>query len=350
LRVLYVSGEESLAQVSERGRRLGVDAPELYLAAETSLDAVIEQIGSLKAACVIVDSIQTVWSPSLDSAAGSLSQVREVAGRLTEVAKRDEVAVWLIGHVTKEGSLAGPRALEHLVDTVVYFEGERQHSHRILRATKNRFGPTDEIGVFEMRAEGLTPVDNPSALFLAERPSHATGCVVAATLEGSRPILLEIQALVAPTGAAVPRRVANGLDFQRVAMLLAVLEKRLDIRLGAADVFLNVVGGLAVHEPAADLAVTAAVLSSVRNVPVDSDCAFFGEVGLGGEVRGVAQADKRLQELARLGFRRAVLPRAAMETMPGNLPLETVGLTHVSALAELLVSGPKGGTTGRDKH
>jgi DNA repair protein RadA/Sms len=337
LKVLYVSGEESLAQVGERGRRLGVNAPDLYLAAETSLDAVVEQIANLKPAAVIVDSIQTVWSRSLESAAGSLSQVREVAGRLTEVAKRDEVGVWLIGHVTKEGSLAGPRALEHLVDTVVYFEGDRQHSHRILRATKNRFGPTDEIGVFEMRSEGLAPVDNPSALFLAERPPHATGCIVVATLEGTRPILLELQALVTPTGAAVPRRVANGLDFQRVAMLLAVLEKRLDVRLATADVFLNVVGGLEIREPAADLGVMAAVLSSVRNAPVDPHWAFFGEVGLGGEVRGVPQAEKRLQELARLGFTRAVLPRASVETLPGDPPLETVGLSHVGALAELLL-------------
>lgn len=336
LKVLYVSGEESLAQIGERGRRLGVNAPDLYLAAETSLEAVVEQIGSLKPAAVIVDSIQTVWSRFLESAAGSLSQVREVAGRLTEIAKRDEVGVWLIGHVTKEGNLAGPRALEHLVDTVVYFEGDRQHSHRILRATKNRFGPTDEIGVFEMRSDGLAPVDNPSALFLAERPPHATGCIVVATLEGTRPILLELQALVTPTGAAVPRRVANGLDFQRVAMLLAVLEKRLDIRLATADVFLNVVGGLEIREPAADLGVLAAVLSSVRNTPVDPRWAFFGEVGLGGEVRGVPQAEKRLQELARLGFTRAVLPRASVETLPGDPPLETVGLSHVGALAELV--------------
>lgn len=337
LKVLYVSGEESLAQVGERGRRLGVNVPDLYLAAETSLEAVVEQIANLKPAAVILDSIQTVWSRSLESAAGSLSQVREVAGRLTEVAKRDEVGVWLIGHVTKEGSLAGPRALEHLVDTVVYFEGDRQHSHRILRATKNRFGPTDEIGVFEMRSEGLAPVDNPSALFLAERPPHATGCLVVATLEGTRPILLELQALVTPTGAAVPRRVANGLDFQRVAMLLAVLEKRLDVRLATADVFLNVVGGLEIREPAADLGVMAALLSSVRNAPVDPHWAFFGEVGLGGEVRGVPQAEKRLQELARLGFTRAVLPRASVETLPGDPPLETIGLSHVGALAELLL-------------
>lgn len=340
--VFYVSGEESLAQVSERGRRLGVDTPGLYLAAESSLEAIVDQISTLKPAAVVVDSIQTIWSRSLESAAGSLSQVREVAGRLTDVAKRDEVAVWLIGHVTKDGSLAGPRALEHLVDTVVYFEGDRQHSHRVLRATKNRFGPTDEIGVFEMRVDGLAPVDNPSALFLAERPAHATGCIVVATLEGTRPILLELQALVTPTGAAVPRRVANGLDSQRVAMLLAVLEKRLDVRLGTADVFLNVVGGLAVREPAADLGVTAAVLSSVRNAPVDPQSAFFGEVGLGGEVRGVPQAEKRLQELARLGFARAFLPRASVETLSGDPPLEAVGLAHVGALEELLFSGRVG--------
>jgi len=342
LKVLYVSGEESLAQIGERGRRLGVNAPDLYLAAETSLEAIVEQIASLKPAAVIVDSIQTVWSRSLESAAGSLSQVREVAGRLTEVAKRDDVGIWLIGHVTKDGGLAGPRALEHLVDTVIYFEGDRQHSHRILRATKNRFGPTDEIGVFEMRSDGLAPVDNPSALFLAERPPHATGCIVVATLEGTRPILLELQALVTPTGAAVPRRVANGLDFQRVAMLLAVLEKRLSVRLATADVFLNVVGGLEIREPAADLGVLAAVLSSVRNAPVDPRWAFFGEVGLGGEVRGVPQAEKRLQELARLGFTRAVLPRASVDTLPGDPGLEATGLSHVGALAELLLPARPG--------
>jgi DNA repair protein RadA/Sms len=333
--VLYVSGEESLAQVSERGRRLGADAPGLYLAAETSLEAVLEQVAGLKPAVVIVDSIQTVWSRALESAAGSLSQVREVAGRLTEVAKREEISIWLIGHVTKEGSLAGPRALEHLVDTVIYFEGDRQHSHRILRATKNRFGPTDEIGVFEMRADGLAPVDNPSALFLAERPPQATGCIVVATMEGTRPILLELQALVTPTGAAVPRRVANGLDAQRVSMLLAVLEKRLGVRLGDADVFLNVVGGLEIREPAADLGVMAAVLSSVRNAPVAPTWAFFGEVGLGGEVRGVPQAEKRLLELARLGFTRAILPRASLETLIGSPTLETTGVSHVGALEDL---------------
>jgi DNA repair protein RadA/Sms len=341
LRVLYVSGEESIGQVGERGRRLQADAPGISLVSETSLEAILEHIASLKPACVVVDSVQTTWSSALESAAGSLSQVREVAGRLLEVAKRQEMSVWLIGHVTKEGNLAGPKALEHIVDTVVYFEGDRHQAYRILRASKNRFGPTDEVGVFEMRAEGLTPVENPSALFLAERPAHATGCVVVAILEGTRPILVELQALVSPTGAALPRRVANGLDYQRVAMLLAVLEKRLRIGLGASDVFLNVVGGLGVREPAADLGVLAAVLSSVRDRPVEASWAFFGEVGLGGEIRAVAQTERRLLELQRLGFCRAVTARAAVEKLATPAAIEAVGLSHVGELADLLVPAGK---------
>ncbi len=339
LSILYASGEESLAQVSERGRRLGADAPSLYLAAETSLDAILEGIAALKPAAVVLDSIQTTRDPALESAAGSLSQVRQVAGRLLEVAKQQEVSIWLIGHVTKEGSLAGPKALEHIVDTVVYFEGDRQQAYRILRASKNRFGPTDEVGVFEMRAGGLVPVDNPSALFLAERPDDAPGSVVVATVEGTRPILVELQALVTSTGAAMPRRVANGLDFQRVAMLLAVLEKRLRVGLGASDVFLNVAGGLAIREPAADLGVVAAVLSSVRNVPVEASWAFFGEVGLGGEVRRVAQAEKRLQELARLGFTQAITAHVVGTASPKGIPITVVGLSHVGELADLMISG-----------
>lgn len=339
--VLYVSGEESIGQVGERGRRLQADAPGLCLAAETSLDAILEHIASVKPACVVVDSVQTTWSPALESAAGSLSQVREVAGRLLEVAKRQEMSVWLIGHVTKDGNLAGPKALEHIVDCVVYFEGDRHQAFRILRASKNRFGPTDEVGVFEMRADGLAPVENPSALFLAERPAHATGCVVVATLEGTRPILVELQALVTPTGAALPRRVANGLDYQRVAMLLAVLEKRLKVGLGASDVFLNVVGGLGVREPAADLGVLAAVLSCVRDLPVEPSWAFFGEVGLGGEIRGVAQTERRLLELKRLGFSKAVTARAAVEKLAPPPAIEAVGLSQVGELADLLVPARK---------
>jgi DNA repair protein RadA/Sms len=341
LTILYASGEESLAQVSERGRRLGADAPSLYLAAETSLDAILEGIAALKPAAVVIDSIQTTSDPSLESAAGSLSQVRHVAGRLLEVAKRQEVSIWLIGHVTKEGSLAGPKALEHIVDTVVSFEGDRHQAYRILRASKNRFGPTEEVGVFEMRAGGLVSVENPSALFLAERPEKAPGSVVVATVEGTRPILVELQALVTPTGAAMPRRVANGLDFQRVAMLLAVLEKRLHVGLGASDVFLNVAGGLAIREPAADLGVVAAVLSSVRNVPIEASWAFFGEVGLGGEVRRVAHSEKRLQELARLGFTRAMTAHAGENPSPTGIAIATVGLSHVGELADLMVQAGK---------
>jgi DNA repair protein RadA/Sms len=335
LRVLYVSGEESLAQVSERGRRLGAAAPGLFLLAETALEAILDEIARLKPAAVILDSVQTTHSEALDSAAGSVSQVREVAGRLLGVAKRDEVAVWLIGHVTKDGSLAGPRALEHIVDTVAYFEGDRHRAYRILRATKNRFGPTDEVGLFEMRPDGLAAVENPSGLFLAERPAGASGCLVVATLEGTRPILVELQALVSPTGAALPRRVVNGLDPQRVAMVLAVLEKRLGVALGTADVFLNVVGGLEIREPAADLGVLAAVLSSARNVVVPPGWAFFGEVGLGGEVRTVAQPDRRLQELKRLGFTRAVVARTSLEGGPPP-PVEVVGVARVAEVAALL--------------
>ncbi len=339
LTVLYISGEESLAQVSERGRRLGVLGPALYLAAETCLTAVLEHIATLKPSAVILDSVQTTWSEALESSAGSVAQVRAVAGGLLGVAKEREIGIWLIGHVTKEGNLAGPKALEHIVDTVITFEGERQQAYRILRATKNRFGPTDEVGVFEMGAEGLTPVENPSALFLAERPAETAGSVVVATLEGTRPILVEVQALVTPTGATLPRRVANGLDFQRVAMLLAVLEKRLRIGLGASDVFLNVVGGLGIREPAADLGVVAAVLSSVRDDPVDPGWAFFGEVGLGGEIRRVGQAERRLQELHRLGFQRAVTARRTREV--SGLPIETLALAHVGELRELLARAGK---------
>ncbi|MBI4537020.1 MAG: DNA repair protein RadA [candidate division NC10 bacterium] len=331
--VLYVTGEESPAQAGSRARRLGAARPGLYLLAETSLEAILAQAEALKPALLILDSVQTTWSPALESSAGSVSQVREVAGRLLEAAKARDFAVFLIGHVTKEGSLAGPKTLEHIVDTVVAFEGDRHQPHRILRASKNRFGPTDEIGLFEMRVDGLVPVENPSALFLAERPDQVAGSVVVATVEGTRPLLLELQALVAPTGAPVPRRVANGLDFQRVAMLLAVVEKRLAIRLGASDVFLNIVGGLQVREPAADLGVVAAVLSSVRDVPVPRDWALFGEVGLAGEIRAVPQTERRLAELSRLGFRRAVTPRSGAERPAG---MEVVGVSHVDELAALV--------------
>ena len=333
LPVLYVTGEESPAQVGARGRRLRAGDGGLYLLAETSLDAILAQIDLQRPAVVILDSVQTTWSSALDSSAGSVSQVREVAGRLLEIAKARDLTVFLIGHVTKEGSLAGPKVLEHIVDTVISFEGDRHHAHRILRASKNRFGATDEIGLFEMRIDGLAAVENPSARFLEERPEGAPGSVVVATVEGSRPILLELQALVSRTGAAMPRRVVNGLDASRAAMLLAVVEQRLAVRLGAADVFLNIVGGLQVREPAADLGVVAAVLSSARGVPLQADLAVFGEVGLGGEIRAVPQAERRLTELFRLGFRRVLMPSRGPA---GPAGMEVVPLAHVGQISALV--------------
>jgi DNA repair protein RadA/Sms len=275
-----------------------------------------------------MDSVQALASEDLEAPPGTLSQVRQVADRLRHLAKVQGIATLLIGHVTKEGSLAGPKALEHLVDAVITFEGDPQGRYRILRATKNRFGATDEIGVFQMLGEGLQEVSNPSEAFLAERPAGAPGSAVTASLEGSRPILVEVQALVGGSGSAMPRRVATGLEAQRVAMLLAVMEKRLGLPLAACDVFLNVAGGLRIAEPAADLGVVAAVLSSTRDRPLPPGWIFFGEVGLTGEVRGVSQAERRLQEAARLGFTGAVVPPSAGRPVPGDLAPRPVASVH----------------------
>ncbi len=331
-RVLYLSGEESLDQLRRRGERVGALTERLYLAAETSLEAAAEQVERAKPAVLVVDSVQAVASDEVEAPPGTLSQVRAVADRLRHIAKVQGIATLLIGHVTKEGTLAGPKALEHLVDAVIAFEGEPHGRYRILRATKNRFGSTDEIGVFQMAGEGLREVPNPSASFLAERPMGAPGSAVTASLEGSRPILVEVQALVGGSGTAMPRRVSAGLEGQRMAMLLAVVEKRLGLPLGACDVFLNVAGGLRISEPAADLGVVAAILSSYRDRPLDPGCVFFGEVGLTGEIRGVPQADRRLQEAARLGFTGAVVPPSAATLAPRDLLARPVaGLLELPA-------------------
>ncbi len=340
-RVLYVSGEESLDQLRRRGARVGGLTERLYLAAETSLEAAVEQVERVRPAVLVVDSVQAVASDELEAPPGTLSQVRHVADRLRQVAKAQAIATLLIGHVTKEGTLAGPKALEHLVDAVIAFEGDPHGRYRILRATKNRFGSTDEIGVFQMAGEGLREVPNPSASFLAERPMGTPGSAVTASLEGSRPILVEVQALVGGSGVAMPRRVSTGLDAQRVAMLLAVIEKRLGLPLGGCDVFLNVAGGLRVSEPAADLGVVAAVLSSYRDRPLDPGRVFFGEVGLTGEIRGVPQADRRLQEAARLGFTGAVVPPSAAALAPRDFRAHPVaGLLDLPAI---LFPPPAGG-------
>jgi DNA repair protein RadA/Sms len=318
-KVLYVSGEESAPQIKSRSRRLGVSAEQVYLLTETDLELIVDHIQELQPQLVVVDSIQTVTVAELSSSAGSISQVRESAARLTEVAKGEGVPIFIVGHVTKEGSIAGPRVLEHIVDTVLYLEGERFHAYRLLRSVKNRFGSTDEIGVFEMSGQGMLEVTNPSEAFLSER-SDGTGSAIAVTLEGTRPLVVEIQALTSTTSFGLPRRTANGIDFNRLLLLAAVLSKRMGLRLHDQDIFVNVVGGLRINEPAADLSVALAIASSYRDVPVAQDLAVMGEIGLSGELRSISQAMKRLNEASRLGFTRCLLPQSVR--LPKDRPPE----------------------------
>lgn len=320
LRTLYVSGEESAHQVKLRAERLGGDAAEVTLLAETELDAILLRAAELGPEVLLIDSIQTVYTPDLEGAPGNVGQVRECAARLQRFAKQTGTAVFLVGHVTKGGGIAGPKTLEHIVDTVLYFEGEGGVDHRVLRATKNRFGGVDEIGVFRMTAEGLVPVANPSELFLGDRSTRASGSAVVSTMEGTRPLLVEVQALAAKASYGAPQRVSTGFDHKRLALLLAVLEKRAGIPFGQLDVFLNVVGGLKLVETAGDLAVAAALASSVYDRVVPPDAVFIGELGLGGEVRPVGQVERRLAEAARMGFTAAYLsPRAAPRTPPAGI-------------------------------
>ncbi|MGE5816032.1 MAG: DNA repair protein RadA [Acidobacteriota bacterium] len=337
--VLYASGEESEHQIKSRGERLGVGGAPLYLLAETCLERILEEIARLRPSLLIVDSIQTVFSLKFQSAPGSIGQVREAATQLLFAAKGQNIPTFLVGHVTKDGALAGPKALEHIVDAVLYFEGERHHSHRVVRAVKNRFGAISELGVFEMTGSGLRAVPNPSALFLAERPANAPGSAVLCSIEGSRPILVEVQALVSSSSYGNARRTANGLDPVRLSLLLAVLEKRAGMNLMADDVFLNIAGGMSVSEPAADLAVLAAVASSMRNRPIRAATAVFGEVGLAGEVRGTPQAPLRVREAAQMGFNRVVLPQGncGPSDLVGGEGCELVGVKTVTdALDELI--------------
>src|SRR5437667_6356802 len=311
--VLYSSGEESEHQIKSRGERLAVGQAPLYLLAETCLERILEEIARIRPALVIVDSVQTVFSLKFQSAPGSIGQVREAATQLLFTAKGQNIPTLLVGHITKDGSLAGPKALEHVVDTVLYFEGERHHSHRVVRAVKNRFGAVSELGVFEMTAGGLRPVPNPSKLFLAERPVNVPGSAVLCSVEGSRPILVEVQALVGTSMYGTARRMASGIDQQRLSLLLAVLEKRAGLNLMGDDVFVNIAGGMTVDEPASDLGVLAAIASSVRNRVIPQTTAMFGEVGLAGEVRGITQATLRVREAAQMGFRRCIMPEANIE-------------------------------------
>ncbi|MCW5798432.1 MAG: DNA repair protein RadA [Nitrospira sp.] len=327
--VLYVSGEESPRQIKMRGERLGIGGKHLLILGETCLEQILKAIQEIKPAAVVVDSIQTVYTEQLTSAPGSISQVQEVAGQLMWFAKRNNVPVFIIGHVTKEGAIAGPRLLEHIVDTVLYFEGDKSHSFRILRAVKNRFGSTNEIGVFEMKDGGLEEVSNPSELFLAERPQHSTGSVVVSSLEGTRPILVELQALVSGTNYPMPKRMANGVEPNRLSLLLAVMEKRLGMHLSGQDVYVNVVGGIHIDEPAIDLGIVAAVTSSLRESPIDFTTLVMGEVGLGGEVRAISQAELRIREAAKMGFKRCLLPERNVAKLDPVDGIELIGIREV---------------------
>ncbi|MFK7804020.1 MAG: DNA repair protein RadA [Anaerolineae bacterium] len=315
-RVLYISGEESTQQIRMRADRMSVTADDLFLVTETRLTAILAHIENEKPTLVIVDSIQTTWTDELKSAAGSVSQVRECATRLQEVAKNSAVTIFLVGHVTKEGTIAGPRVLEHIVDTVLQLQGDMFHRYRLLRSIKNRFGATSEVGVFEMLATGLAEVPNPSEAFLAERQINASGSAIAVTMEGTRPILVEIQALASATTFSNPRRTGNGVDYNRLLLLTAVLTRRVRLGLADRDVFVNVIGGLSIDEPASDLAVAVAIASSVRDRPVHADMAFLGEIGLSGELRTVSQPEIRLREASKLGFKRCVVPVAVGRQKP----------------------------------
>lgn len=337
LTILYVSGEESARQVKLRAERLGAATDNVLLLAETNAPAILDAIEDSLPDVVVIDSIQTLYDPDVSSAPGSVSQIRENAAALMQLTKRMNAATFLVGHVTRSGSIAGPRVLEHLVDTVLYFEGDRNHGYRILRAVKNRFGSTNEIGVFEMTSAGLQQVLNPSEIFLSERQSGIAGSCVVCAVEGSRPLLVEVQALVSKTSYGVPQRTSAGFDPKRLQLLLAVLEKREGLAMGGHDVFLNIAGGVRIEEPAADLGIAAAIASSLYDVPADKYGVLIGEVGLGGEIRGVSRLETRLKECAKLGFERAIVPSKSLQgfVLPSNI--EIIGVQTVSEVLELFL-------------
>jgi DNA repair protein RadA/Sms len=336
LKVLYVSGEESPRQTKIRGQRLGVHGINVLVLSETSLEVILKELQKLKPAVLVIDSIQAVFTSELQSAPGSISQVRESSAKLMQLAKGAGIPIFLIGHVTKEGAIAGPRVVEHMVDTVLYFEGGGNHPYRILRAVKNRFGPTNEIGVFEMKESGLEEVLSPSEIFLSERPENVSGSVVVPSMEGTRPILVEIQALVTSSNLGVPRRTAIGIDYNRLALLVAVLEKKMGLKLYNQDIFLNVAGGIKVDEPAIDLGINVSVASSFLDKPVDPKTVVFGEVGLTGEVRGISQAELRVRESVKLGFQRCILPETNRARMKGADSIQLKGVDSLREVMKLL--------------
>ena len=335
-RVLYVSGEESIRQIRLRSKRLDTVSPEMLVVSEVEIEAILAMINATKPKALVVDSIQTMFNGDLTSAPGTVSQVRESTVRLMLMAKKTGIPIFLVGHVTKDGTIAGPKLLEHMVDTVLYFEGDRNHIFRILRAVKNRFGSTNEIGVFEMKDKGLDEVANPSAVFLSERPAGAAGSVVTASMEGTRPILVELQALASATNFGTPRRTILGLDPNRVALLAAVMEKKLGMHLMSYDIFMNVAGGVRVTEPAMDMAIVAAVASSFLDKAISDGTVVLGEIGLTGEVRAIGQADTRIAESRKMGFSRCLLPKSNLKRLPDIDGIEIKGVETVSEVVENL--------------
>lgn len=338
--VLYASGEESAKQIKIRAQRLGVRTDKLYILPENNLSIIEKYTSELKPDILIVDSIQTVYRSELQSAPGSVSQVREATASLMSIAKSLNIATFIVGHVTKEGSIAGPRVLEHMVDTVLYFEGERHHTYRILRAVKNRFGSTNEIGIFEMKNKGLEEVTNPSEMLLSGRPENASGSCVVCSMEGTRPVLVEIQALISPTNFGMPRRMATGFDYNRMVLLMAVLEKRVGMQLQASDAYINVAGGLRVDEPACDLGILCAVASSFRDIPIDSKTILTGEVGLTGEIRGVNFVERRIMEAQKLGFSKCIIPSENLKGLEDiGSGIEIIGVSNIHEALEEILGG-----------
>lgn len=336
--ILYVTGEESAQQIKMRAQRLNVSNTNLLILAETNLDAIEIQVQNLKPKFIVLDSIQTVYLPEVTSAPGSVSQLRECTSKVLQWAKGWGIPIILVGHVTKDGAVAGPRILEHMVDTVLYFEGERHYQYRVLRGLKNRFGSTNELGIFEMKESGLKEVPNPSEAFLAERPNDSSGSIVVPCIEGSRPLLIELQALVSQTAFGQPRRMTTGTDYNRVALIMAVLDKRVGLHLGNYDAYVNIVGGLKIDEPAIDLGIAVAIASSFKNKPADQDVVVIGEIGLTGEVRAVNHLERRLSEAYKLGFKKAVVPFGNLKKEQGY-PINVQGVKTVKEALELILGG-----------
>ncbi|GAA0866375.1 DNA repair protein RadA [Paraclostridium tenue] len=338
-KVLYISGEESASQIKMRAQRLGIQSDNLYIFAENNLSIIEAHLESVNPDLIIVDSIQTVFSPEITSAPGTVSQIKEGTSRFMKISKKMGISTFVVGHVTKEGSLAGPKVLEHMVDTVLYFEGERFNTYRLIRAVKNRFGSTNELGVFEMRELGLIELENPSKILIAEKPKDVAGSVIISTVEGTRPMLLELQALVSPTSFGIPKRTATGVDYNRVSLLMAVLEKRVGMQIQNQDVYINVVGGLKVNEPSIDLGIVMSIASSFRNIPIDGNVAITGEVGLTGEIRAVSFIEKRISECKKLGFTKIVIPKSNYEAVKDVKGIEICPVDSVRQAINIVLGG-----------